>query len=72
MAVGAYAVPFGVLAVETGPSPLVAIAMSALIYAGGSQFAFVGVLAAGGGGIAAAATGLALNSRLAGFGLALS
>src|SRR5687767_13408795 len=43
--------------------------MSMLVFAGGSQFAFVGVLAAGGSPLSAAVPGLLLNSRLAAFGL---
>lgn len=70
-AVAAYAVPFGALAVETGLGLAGALAMSALVYAGGSQFAFLGVLTAGGTPLAAAASGLALNSRLSGFAVAL-
>jgi predicted branched-subunit amino acid permease len=46
--------------------------MSLVVYAGASQFSAVGVLLAGGGPIAAAATGLLLNTRTAAFSLAIA
>ena len=49
IAVGVYGVSFGVLAVAAGLSPAQACVMSLLVFTGASQFAFVGVLAAGGG-----------------------
>lgn len=57
VATGAYGVSFGALAVAAGLSPLQALALSALMFTGGSQFALVGVVGAGGlEGSAAAAT----------------
>ena len=53
IAVGVYGVSFGVLAVAAGLSPAQACVMSLLVFTGASQFAFVGVLAAGGGALAA-------------------
>ena len=58
IAVGVYGVSFGVLAVAAGMSPAQACVMSMLMFTGASQFAFVGVLAAGGGAIAAAGKGV--------------
>ncbi|MDQ1047728.1 putative branched-subunit amino acid permease [Streptomyces sp. V4I2] len=46
--------------------------MSLVVYAGASQFSAVGVLLAGGGPVAAAATGLLLNTRTAAFSLAVA
>ena len=72
LAVGLYAISFGVLAGAAGISVLMACAMSALVFAGGSQFAAVGVIAAGGSPIAAVASGLMLNARYVPFGVAVS
>lgn len=71
-AVGLYAISFGVLAGAAGISPVVACAMSALVFAGGSQFAAIGVLTAGGSPVAAVAAGLLLNTRYVPFGLAIA
>jgi predicted branched-subunit amino acid permease len=49
IAVGAYGVSFGVLSVSAGMSAAQACVMSMLVFTGASQFAFVGVLAGGGG-----------------------
>ena len=53
LAVGVYGVSFGVLAVAAGLSAAQACVMSMLVFTGASQFAFVGVLAGGGGALAA-------------------
>lgn len=71
-AVGVFGVSFGALAVAAGLSPAMACAMSALVFAGGSQFAAVGVVAAGGSPAAAVASGLLLNARYVAFGLAVA
>lgn len=72
VAVGVFGLSFGVLAVASGISAPMACALSALVFAGGSQFAAVGVIAAGGSPLAAVASGLLLNARYAAFGLALA
>ena len=72
VAVGVFAISFGVLAEATGLSWQMTCAMSLLVFGGGSQFAAVGVVAAGGSPVAAVAAGLMLNSRYAPFGLALA
>ena len=72
VAVGAYALSYGVLAVAAGLSPLVATISSVIVLAGGSQFAFVGVLAAGGNPFAGAVGGLMLNLRYLAFGFAIA
>jgi predicted branched-subunit amino acid permease len=72
LAVGAYGLSYGVLAVAAGLSPLVATLSSVLVLAGGSQFAFVGVLAAGGNPLAGAMGGLLLNLRYLAFGFAVA
>lgn len=71
LATGAYAVSFGVLAVASGLTVAQTCAMSLLVFTGASQFAVVGVLAAGGGTAAALAPALLLAGRNALYGLAL-
>ncbi len=71
-AVGAYGLSYGVLATAAGLDPVVATLSSLLVLAGGSQFAFVAVLAAGGNPLTGAVGGLLLNVRYAAFGLAIS
>jgi len=62
---------FGALAGSAGvPWPLV-VGMSVLVFAGGSQFLAVAVVAAGGAPVAAVAAGLLLNLRHLPFGLAI-
>lgn len=72
LAVAAYGLSYGVLAVAAGLSPLLATLSSVVVLAGGSQFAFVGVLAAGGAPLAGAAAGLMVNARYLAFGFALA
>jgi len=71
-ATGAYGLSFGAIAVATGLSVLQACALSALMFTGGSQFALVGVLGAGGAGVAAAGTAVLLGTRNALYGLRLA
>ena len=54
-ATGLYGLSFGALAVAAGLSVWQAVALSALLFSGGSQFALIGVLASGGSGVAAVA-----------------
>src|SRR6478736_9900292 len=72
IAVGVYGVSFGVLAVAAGLSPVQAWVMSMLVFTGASQFAFVGVLAAGGGALAAVGPAVMLALRNAAYGLSLA
>lgn len=72
VAVAVFGLSFGVLAAATGLSPAAATGMSLFVFAGGSQFAAVGVLAAGGGPLAAVASGLLLNARYLPFGIAVA
>lgn len=73
LTIGIYAavfgVSFGVLATSAGLSVLQTCALSLLVYAGGAQFAVIGVLAAGGAAGAAVLSGLLLNSRYLAFGV---
>ena len=71
IAVGVYGVSFGVLAVAGGLSPAQACVMSMLVFTGASQFAFIGVLAGGGGAFAAIGPAVVLAVRNAAYGLSL-
>jgi branched chain amino acid efflux pump len=72
IAVGIYGTSFGVLAVTAGLTPAQACAMSMLVFTGASQFAFIGVLAGGGGALAAMAPAVMLALRNAAYGLSLA
>jgi predicted branched-subunit amino acid permease len=71
LAVGAFGVTYGVLAVASGLRPVTAVATSVLIFAGASQFAFVAVGSAT-DPITGALSGILLNLRLVAFGYALA
>jgi len=62
---------FGAIAVSGGLPAWVPVVMSLLVFAGGAQFAAVGVVLSGGAPIAAVAAGLVLNARLLPFGFAI-
>ena len=55
LATGAYGVSFGAISVAAGLSVLQTCALSLLVFTGASQFALVGVIAAGGAPLAGAA-----------------
>ena len=65
------AASFGVLATDAGFSPLAAVVMSAVVFAGSAQFTSLGILAAGGGVGAAASAAALMNSRFVPMGFAL-
>lgn len=62
---------FGAIAVAAHIPVWLVCAMSLLVFAGGSQFMVVGIVAAGGSPIAAVVAGLLLNARHLPFGLAI-
>lgn len=72
LATGAYGISFGALAVAAGLTVWQACALSALMFTGGSQFAFVGVVGAGGGAPAAIATATLLGARNGFYGLQMA
>jgi predicted branched-subunit amino acid permease len=73
VATGAYGISFGALSVAAGLSIVQTQALSLLLFSGGSQFAFVGVLAAGPAGAPAAiATSTLLGVRNTLYGLQVS
>lgn len=72
LADGIVGVSFGATAVAGGLPRWLPIVMSLLVFAGGSQFAAVGVVLAGGSPLAAVAAGAVLNARLLPYGLAVA
>lgn len=71
-ATGLYGVSFGALSVAAGLDVWQTAALSLLMFTGGSQFAFVGVLGAGGAGVAAVGTAALLGARNALYGAAMA
>lgn len=69
VATGLYGISFGALAVAAGLSVWQAQVLSLLMFTGGSQFAFVGVLAGGGSGAAAVGAASLLGVRNAVYGM---
>jgi predicted branched-subunit amino acid permease len=63
IATGAYGIGFGALSVAAGLDLWQTVALSALMFTGGSQFALVGVVSAGGSPLAAIATSSLLGVR---------
>lgn len=72
LAVGALGVSFGALSVVSGMSIAQTCALSLLMFTGGSQFALIGVVGAGGSPFAGAAAAVLLGARNAFYGLPLS
>jgi predicted branched-subunit amino acid permease len=72
VATGAYGISFGAISVAAGLSVLQTCALSLLVFTGASQFALVGVVAAGGTPLSGAATGLLLGTRNTLYGLRLA
>lgn len=63
LATSAYGVSFGAVSVASGLTVWQTVALSTLLFSGGSQFALVGILGAGGSGAAAVATSSLLGVR---------
>ena len=72
VATGAYGLSFGALAVAAGLSVAQACVLSLVMFTGGSQFAFVGVVGAGGSPGAAIATATLLGARNGFYGLQMA
>ncbi|HWC20926.1 MAG TPA: AzlC family ABC transporter permease [Flexivirga sp.] len=72
VATGAYGISYGALAVAAGLSFWQAVALSLLLFSGGSQFALVGVIGAGGSGVSAVGTSTLLGLRNGFYGLQVS
>lgn len=72
VATGAYGISFGAIAVAGGLSVLQTCVLSLVAFTGASQFAFVGVVAAGGSPWSGAVTALLLGTRNTLYGLKLA
>jgi predicted branched-subunit amino acid permease len=72
VATGAYGISFGALSVAAGLNLWQTVALSALLFSGASQFAVVGIVAAGGAGGAAVAASTLLGMRNGLYGLQMS
>lgn len=72
VATGLYGISFGALAVAAGLNVWQAMALSALMFTGGSQFAFIGVIAGGGAGSAALGAATLLGVRNAVYGMQMN
>jgi len=66
------AISFGLVGVQAGLSPLAAVLVSALVFAGASQFVLVSLLASGAGFAGALLTVLLMNARHVFYGPALA
>ena len=69
---GLLAISFGVVAQDAGFSPVAAIVMSAVVFAGSAQFAAIAIIAQGGGPGAAIGAAALMNSRFLPMGVALA
>jgi predicted branched-subunit amino acid permease len=72
VATGLYGVSFGALSVASGLSIWQTSVLSLLLFSGGSQFAFIGVIAGGGSPIAATSAAALLGIRNAIYGMQLN
>ncbi|UZN04883.1 AzlC family ABC transporter permease [Cellulomonas sp. S1-8] len=72
LATGLYGVSFGALSVAAGLTVPQTMALSLLMFSGGSQFAFIGVVGAGGAAGAAVASAALLGARNALYGAQLT
>jgi len=71
-ATGVYGISFGALSIAAGLDLWQTMALSLLMFTGGSQFAFIGVVGAGGAGAAAVGTAALLGARNALYGAAIA
>ncbi|SEE96770.1 Predicted branched-chain amino acid permease (azaleucine resistance) [Arthrobacter alpinus] len=72
IATGLYGVSFGALSVAAGLSFWQTMVLSLMLFSGGSQFAFIGVVAAGGTGVAAMSASALLGIRNGVYGMQLN
>lgn len=72
IATGLYGLSFGALSVAAGLDVLQTVALSLLLFSGGSQFAFIGVVAGGGSGISAMSAAALLGIRNGVYGMQLN
>ncbi|MHA7277090.1 AzlC family ABC transporter permease [Arthrobacter sp. Hz1] len=72
VATGLYGISFGALSVTSGFNLWQTVALSLLLFSGGSQFAFIGVVAGGGTGAAALTAASLLGIRNAVYGMQMN
>lgn len=72
LATGIYGVSFGALGIAAGLDVWQTVALSLLLFTGGSQFAFIGIIGAGGSPVTAVATSTLLGIRNGLYGLQLA
>ena len=72
LATGLYGISFGALSVAAGLNVWQTMALSSLMFTGGSQFAFIGVVASGGAGSAAVGAASLLGVRNAVYGMQMN
>ena len=72
IATGIYGVSFGALGIAAGLDTWQTMALSLLLFTGGSQFAFVGIIGSGGNPVTAVATSTLLGIRNGLYGLQLA
>ncbi|WP_323960007.1 branched-chain amino acid ABC transporter permease [Arthrobacter sp. JZ12] len=72
VATGLYGVSFGALSVASGLDLWQTMALSLLLFSGGSQFAFIGVVGGGGSGVAAMSASALLGIRNAVYGMQMN
>jgi 4-azaleucine resistance transporter AzlC len=72
IATGAYGISFGAVGVAAGLSVMQTCALSLLVFTGASQFALVGVVAAGGAPISGAMAAVLLGTRNTLYGLRMA
>ena len=72
VATGLYGISFGALSVAAGLTFWQTVALSALMFTGGSQFAFIGVVSGGGAGASALGAATLLGVRNAVYGMSMN
>lgn len=72
LAVGTFAISFGALATTAGAGAGQSLWLSLAVFTGASQFAYIGVVAAGGGALAAMVPAIVLMIRNALYGISLA
>ncbi len=72
VATGLYGISFGALSVASGLSVAQTAALSLIMFSGGSQFAFIGVVAGGGSGFSALSAAALLGLRNGVYGMQLN
>lgn len=72
IATGLYGISFGALATAAGLEVWQTVVLSAVLFSGGSQFAFVGVISGGGSALGAVTASVLLGIRNSLYGLALA